>query len=337
MTTLTPERRELVHDDERWSRSERGNADQVEQDPGADLCRQLGVRCRVQAEQHRLACTKRILQREAWAQIWCRNSFENQTEPRAEAGETLALDLPELLDVANESLRCGRVGNIAQQIDERQWIEVLEQPLGRAFHMSQLECLEDPQRVSLCRCAIHVGVLRIPLALHQAISDARWVAPQRIPSQVTADRPDRRIWEAANMIPQTRRGLAVDHDDRELLGERIQQELKRAGLSGAGRSTHECVMTQLSQLNRSWTDWIGEADGPFAPAVPDATSSAPSGEPARPTTFLRLLGFRARSGRARAWLARSNHAEHAKRENDWDNNDPGAKLKRQLHGVHCPF
>jgi len=55
MPTFTSECRELVDDDEARSRTHGGHPHQVQQDPCADLRRQLRVRRGIQAEQHRPA------------------------------------------------------------------------------------------------------------------------------------------------------------------------------------------------------------------------------------------------------------------------------------------
>jgi hypothetical protein len=71
---------ELVDDDEAGSDSLGRDAHQIEQDPGADLRRQRWVGWRVEAEEHRLAGTNCVLQRQSGTKVLASDPFDDEPE-----------------------------------------------------------------------------------------------------------------------------------------------------------------------------------------------------------------------------------------------------------------
>jgi hypothetical protein len=113
--TLAPQSGELVNDDEAGAGSLCRDTHQVEQDPGAELCRERRVRCGVQAEEDRSSGLDCILEGQAVAEVLPGDPFDHETKAGPEAGDALALELAEAVHLTAESGRL-RCAELAQQI-----------------------------------------------------------------------------------------------------------------------------------------------------------------------------------------------------------------------------
>jgi hypothetical protein len=105
VSTLASERGELVDDRETRSGSLRRDADQVEQNPGANFGCEFRIRRRVQAEQDRLPRPQRVLQCKSRPEVRRGYSFKHQPESGAHTGDTLFFRLPEPGNLTSQSSR----------------------------------------------------------------------------------------------------------------------------------------------------------------------------------------------------------------------------------------
>jgi hypothetical protein len=77
VATFASQSGELVDDDEAGSGSLRGDAHQVEQEPGAKLRRQRRVGCGVEAEQHCSSGLNLVLESQAGSEILAGDPFDD--------------------------------------------------------------------------------------------------------------------------------------------------------------------------------------------------------------------------------------------------------------------
>jgi hypothetical protein len=166
---------ELVDDDEAGTGAERGDAHQVQEEPGADLGGQRGVGSRVEAEQDRATGLDSVFQGQAGAEAWAGDAFEDQAEAGSKAGDAFAFDLSESVDLAGQFGGLGSV-LVAQESDELVGIQELEDALGCAWESGLVEGVEEPEEVAFGGGSVDVGFARVPLALDESVGDAGGVA-----------------------------------------------------------------------------------------------------------------------------------------------------------------
>jgi hypothetical protein len=158
MAPFATECRELVHDNHARARSQRRDPHEVEQNPCAELCRQVGIRRGVQAEQHGSTRSQSILQRQPGPEALRRRTLEHQPEPRSKAGDALMLGRAESTDLCGESFRLGHTAEAAQQFQQNLRVQVAKNHFWCALDGCDVQRLEHPEQIALRRGAIHVRV-----------------------------------------------------------------------------------------------------------------------------------------------------------------------------------
>jgi hypothetical protein len=149
--------RELVDDDEARSRSLRGDAHQVEQNPGADLRRQRRVGGGVETEEDGLSAVNGIFEGQSGAKVLAGDALHDEPEAGAEPGDTFAFELAESVDLTAQS-RSPRRAELAQQRHELIGFEQLEDALGCALQAGQVDRLGQPQQIAFRGGTIDIGV-----------------------------------------------------------------------------------------------------------------------------------------------------------------------------------
>jgi hypothetical protein len=212
VAAFAAERRELVDDDQAGSGSSCGDTHQVEQQPGANLRGQRRVGCGVEAEEHDSVVADGVLQGHAGSEVLPGDSLDDEAEPSPEAGDALALELAESVDLTGQSSRL-RHAKLAQRGQQLVGIEEVEYELGCPLEAGQVDRLDQPQQIALRCGAVDVCVARIPLTLNQTVGHTGGITAQWVPAQRSVDAPDGVVGHGGDLVVQAGRGFAIHHDD----------------------------------------------------------------------------------------------------------------------------